>query len=162
MSGPPGLSGGTPPVHQVVTSACRPNQGGNRCSTPADRTRSLLAILPPLPQETTPMTAPRAAPTPTNTALPRHLRKSGSESPCCLPVDAERECGRGGASGQPLPQWAFRILRVRARPLGGAPPGFRLCAAGLCREDSRRLTRRCAMVHLSEYAPARAGSGDPG
>lgn len=33
----------------------------------------------------------------------------------------------------------------------GAPPGFRLCVAGLCREDSRRVTRRCAMVHLTTF-----------
>lgn len=155
MSGPPGLSGGIPPAHQAVTSACRPNQGGNRC-----RTDVFAEYAAPLQTESrnTPLTAagnhakdsPKSSSTPTNTALPRHLRKSGSGSPCCLPVDPERESGRGGANTASAV--GFPDIECACEAAWGAPPGFWLCAAGFCREDSCRVTRRCAMVHLSECA----------
>lgn len=94
--------------------------------------------------------SPKSSSTPTNTALPRHLRKSGSGSPCCLPVDPERESGRGGANTASAV--GFPDIECACEAAWGAPPGFWLCAAGLCREDSCRVTRRCAMVHLSECA----------
>lgn len=108
--------------------------------------------------------SPKSSSTPTNTALPRHLRKSGSGSPCCLPVDPERESGRGGASGQPLPQWAFRILNVRVRPLGAllrASGSGLLVYAERTAAGSRVAAPWSTLVSARDFG-AHAGSGDPG